>query len=334
MSNAALISLRLAPGLVPADFAESVLETVSAINDPAVLWDGATTLAALAQKWNGHGQEKRQIKTAQMYAEIQLGQMLGPNPGQGTRSDLNGNLPHGVSEIPQQRIVELQRLYGHRDFLVELVREGAVSRRSLLLAVDRLEAESRPIPEPGAIDIRSGDFREVLSDIDPGTVSLVLTDPPYPRAYLPLWGDLGKHSSHWLVPGGSMVAYCGQSILPDALNLLGEHLRYWWIIALLHQSPDMIPGKWVSAGWKPLVWFVKDNRRSSFMLADRIKGSPPRKTLPTGDTGDWAQGVGELEPIISGLTNPGDLIVDPFAGSGSTGVAALRFGRRFIGATL
>ena len=30
-------------------------------------------------------------------------------------------------------------------------------------------------------------------------------------------------------------------------------------------------------------------------------------------------------------TNPGDIVMDPFAGSGTTGVAALQTGRRFIG---
>lgn len=327
----------VAPGLVPADFAESVLARVVDVTDPGVLWDGATTLAALAQKWNGHGQEKRLIKTAQMYAEIELGQRLGPRPGsqpgpgRGHRND-----PHTDGFlIPPQRIEELRRFHGHRDYLIALVREGAVSRRSLLLAVDRLEAETRGPVDVTDLDIRRGDFRTALTDLEPGSVALILTDPPYPKKYLPLWSDLGEHAAEWLVPGGSLVAYCGQSILPDALTRLSAHLRYWWTIALLHQSATaMIPGKWVSAGWKPLVWFVKDTRRSRTMLPDRIKGSPPRKTTPTGDSDDWAQGVDELEPIISMLTNPGDLIVDPFAGSGSTGIAAARFGRRFIGATL
>ena len=38
-----------------------------------------------------------------------------------------------------------------------------------------------------------------------------------------------------------------------------------------------------------------------------------------------------MERIILLTTNPGDLIVDPFVGSGTTGIAALNTGRRFIG---
>lgn len=38
-----------------------------------------------------------------------------------------------------------------------------------------------------------------------------------------------------------------------------------------------------------------------------------------------------MESLIRDFTDPGDLILDPFAGSGTTGVAALRNGRRFLG---
>src|SRR5271156_606566 len=34
---------------------------------------------------------------------------------------------------------------------------------------------------------------------------------------------------------------------------------------------------------------------------------------------------------LRATTDPGDLVVDPFAGSGSTGVASLKLGRSFVG---
>lgn len=38
-----------------------------------------------------------------------------------------------------------------------------------------------------------------------------------------------------------------------------------------------------------------------------------------------------LERIVLASTNPGDTILDPFCGSGTTGVVAVRRGRKFIG---
>jgi hypothetical protein len=329
-----LIDRSVEPGLVPRGFAEEILSRAASVASAEVLWDGATTLAGLAQKWNGHGQEKIEIKTAQMFCEVQLGQLLGPRPEWGNRYQ-EQDLDSACGIIPAQRISELQRFYGWRDALLEEVRNGHRSRRSLLLLVDQWEAAGRATPTVDELDIRCGDFRDALADIEAGSVALVLTDPPYPTEYLPLWDALGEWSRGALSEGGSLIAYCGQSILLQAAARLEWHLRYWWTIALIHGQSQMLPGKWVSVGWKPLLWFVQERRANDTMLADTVSGGAPRKTIPTGDDdGAWAQSVEALEPIISALTGPEDLIVDPFAGSGTVGIAARRFGRRFVGAEL
>jgi site-specific DNA-methyltransferase (adenine-specific) len=41
-----------------------------------------------------------------------------------------------------------------------------------------------------------------------------------------------------------------------------------------------------------------------------------------------------LERIVLSSTNKGDAVLDPFCGSGTTGVVAVRYGRRFIGLDL
>jgi site-specific DNA-methyltransferase (adenine-specific) len=37
-----------------------------------------------------------------------------------------------------------------------------------------------------------------------------------------------------------------------------------------------------------------------------------------------------LERIVAASSRPGDLVLDPYAGSGTTGVAAARLGRRWL----
>ena len=49
---------------------------------------------------------------------------------------------------------------------------------------------------------------------------------------------------------------------------------------------------------------------------------------------EWEQSETGVKGLIEIFSRPGELVVDPFAGSGSFGVVANRMGRRFIGADL
>jgi 16S rRNA G966 N2-methylase RsmD len=210
--------------------------------------------------------------------------------------------------------------------LTEAVESGAVYPE---LKLDEAKAIVGSYKARAAMpDIRHGDFREVLKDVT--GVHLIVTDPPYGDDAVKLYGDLAAWAATALVPGGSLIAYAGQSTLPAVFAAMGEQLRYWWTLSVEHShGGQQLPGKWVIAEWKPAVWFVRGHREGRDYVADRVRGTRPDK-----EAHDWAQGSAEVLYLIQQLTEPGQLVADPFAGSGSFGKAALSAGRKFIGADL
>ena len=221
--------------------------------------------------------------------------------------------------VPEMESGKLSAKAAEREVKTRLARKREASRRQ--------EAEQVALSGT-TFEIRRGDFQTVLADLDDDSVDLVVTDPPYGDQYTHLYGELAKWASAKLKPGGSLVAYVGQGNLPDVTAEMGPHLRYWWTLALMHNhGGQQLPGKWVMVEWKPLVWYVKGTRSGRLYVADRMSGSKPRKDLH-----EWAQGVDEVGYLIEQLSDPGALVVDPFAGSGSFGYAAQALGRHFIGA--
>jgi ParB-like chromosome segregation protein Spo0J len=142
--------------------------------------------------------------------------------------------------------------------------------------------------------------------------------------------EIADNSIDLLKPGGSLITYIGQYTLPEILqNILESGLKYWWIIAVKHTGGhQMMYQKGVFVEWKPLLWFVKGDkvREGLDKVADYIESKPPDKSLH-----DWAQSTIEAEYMIKNLTVENQIVLDPFMGSGTTGIAALKLDRQFIG---
>lgn len=175
------------------------------------------------------------------------------------------------------------------------------------------------------------DFRDLADTfVDKfGQVDYIITDPPYPKEFTPLYSDLSCFSNKVLKDGGSLICMSGQSYLPEVMNRLSENLNYHWTISYLTpggQATQIWPRK-VNTFWKPLLWFVKGEYKGDW-LGDVCK-SPVNNNDKRFHF--WGQSIGGMIDIVEKFTYPKDIIVDPFVGGGTTGVACLKLKRNFIG---
>jgi 16S rRNA G966 N2-methylase RsmD len=181
---------------------------------------------------------------------------------------------------------------------------------------------------PERIRLLQGDFVEKSQEIAPNSIDLILVDPPYAINELPLYKELGQLAQRVLKDGGSLVTYCNTQAIPAILEYMKDAgLQFNWIIAIKLKSPfgRYWPSK-VSIKYKPLLWFVKGQPGNIDFIGDLIDSDTPDKTAH-----NWEQSMIEADHVISRLTVKNQTVLDCMMGSGTTAIAALNLGRKFIG---
>jgi hypothetical protein len=174
-----------------------------------------------------------------------------------------------------------------------------------------------------------GDFRDRLAELPDKSVDLILTDPPYPEEFQPLWSDLAKHATRVLSPQGILVALSGKIQLADVMQRLGEHLNYAWVYAQpLPGSHSRIMARHVLQAWKPWLAYTRSTWPSG-----RIDWHPDMLDPSSRAKGNyrWQQDPDPARMLIDALCPPGGTVLDPFTGTGSYGVVTVEMGRQFIG---
>jgi DNA modification methylase len=171
-----------------------------------------------------------------------------------------------------------------------------------------------------------------VKDIPDDSIDLIFTDPPYAKQYLYLYEELANNAPRMLKEGGSLVMYASQYALPEICDYMkNSELKFRWPIAVIHTgSSDKMFSDTVIVTYKPLLWYFKGTQPKILEpIKDSIESKPPNKSLLS-----WTRSIVEAEDIISKLTAPNDVVLDCMMGAGTTGIAALKLKRKFVGIEL
>ena len=190
-----------------------------------------------------------------------------------------------------------------------------------------------------------GDCLDRVAEIPAGSIDAVVTDPPYKLsqeysantdpdnllAVSSIW-PVCAEMSRVTKPGGVMVMFYDTRILPLALAAAqGGGWKYMRALTLYRKwGAACLLNGWMSTSDFALV-FYKPGARPSF-------NGPAKHDVFVRDkreaeaTGHPAQKPLEfVANIVSNVCPVGGTVLDPYMGSGTTGVACLNLGRRFIG---
>ena len=209
-----------------------------------------------------------------------------------------------------------------------------------------------PYYQDDFITLYHGGCREALKDFADEEVELVITDPPYTERVhknsrmkgmgkpdenvgkqfasitdeelTEIMAELGRISHGWVVANMDYRHAVGYDVSPPP-GLVMKRVGVW-----MKKNPmPQFTGDRPAQGWEAIAYMHRDDRKSVwnggghagnfYMPASSGLGHPTSKPIAM------------LEQFVNWFSEPGDLILDPFAGSGSTLRAAKNLGRRAIG---
>jgi hypothetical protein len=311
-----------------------LLRRLDELTDFDAVLEAQARATALEEYLARRGEDVGPAQRFARMAEVRIGELLGP------AESTNGRpLPPAVKDLHHARRNEFRLMAAWRSLVEQL---GAVSRAEALRKIERrrrhaVDAEARIVVAPaGRGDqmgqgwaLLAGELAKRRDDVGAGSVDLVVTDPPYAAQDLDLWEELAMAAAELLRPQGILVALTGQILLPDVMLVLGSQLDWGWCYCQpLPGASSRILARHIGQEWKPWLAFSNGAWPSGRVgwHPDMLNGAPLAKTRHR-----WEQSTGPALQLIEALCPAGGVVLDPFCGTGTYGVAARRAGRMFVG---
>lgn len=188
------------------------------------------------------------------------------------------------------------------------------------------------VSECGTVRLYQGDSLSLLASFADGAADVVLTDPPYglgiPYAeFDDTVENVQAMAAVWLPEAQRIapsVAFT-PGLNRERLYPPPKHTACWMMEAGGYFS------SWGFGMWQPILCYGKDRYLAKCLGARpdvvRTNGTD-RKNKPDHPC---PKPLGPWTKIVERFSLPGDTVMDPFMGSGTTGVACVATGRAFIG---
>lgn len=187
--------------------------------------------------------------------------------------------------------------------------------------------------EIGDATVYHGDAREILPTLGP--LDAVLTDPVWPNCPAGRLAGSDDPYGLWnatmaiLPPLRRLIVVLRTDCDPRFLAPVPPSLPFFRSILLPFVMPLYL-GR-ALGGDEIAYWFGEPIARADgrILVPGRAPAAQPADRRPNGHPATRAQK--HIDWLVDWTSDAGELVCDPFMGSGSTGIAASRLGRHFIG---
>ena len=195
------------------------------------------------------------------------------------------------------------------------------------------------------INIKQGDCLELMKDIPDGSVDMILTDPPYGMSFQSGHRTIrhekikGDHSLHWLDDfvdeifrvskyNTAHYMFCSFHHIDIFKQAIQKRFTVKNIITWVKNNTSMGDLKGDFAPKTEFIIFFHKGRR---LINGKRDSNVFEYKKTRNELHPTQKPVDMIEYMLSKFSNEYDVVLDPFMGSGSTGVACQNTNRNFIG---
>ncbi len=173
--------------------------------------------------------------------------------------------------------------------------------------------------------IITGNAIELANQIEDEAIDFVITDPVYENTADYEW--LAKTALRVLRPDSSLIAFCSDIKMFGCHLVMSRHLTfvkplYYVVVA---KQFSALRGYNIMTWTTPALWFTKGKHKPHTRTLDTIIA----KGAAQGNH-KWNKNTEAYRRWIKDFTHRGDLVFDPFSGSGTVPYVCEQLGRRYL----